>query len=231
MRPNELETVKIAGILEDFSPYEQEDGNLEGYKLSMKVLFSKEGFKQILEKNSETYVNVYVSTNKVNALDDKINNLHKENVQIAGTNLYQTKMTEKSNNSIIKMALYTFAALISIFSIINILNTIISSTALRKRDFAMLQSIGMSEKQIRKMLSLEGIFYGIKGIAYGITISLVILYLIYIVLMENKLYIFTYPWKTAIGITAITFVIINIAMMFSKKKIKNIIDEIRKENT
>lgn len=196
----------------------------------MKVLFSKEGFKQILEKNSETYVNVYVSTNKVSALDEKINNLHKENVKIAGTNLYQTKMTEKSNNSIIKIALYTFTILISIFSIINILNTIISSISLRKKDFAILQSIGTSKRQVKKIIKLEGIFYGINGIFYGITISLVILYLIYILLMENKLYIFTYPWKTAIGITAITFVIIYIAMMLSKKKIPNIIDEIRNEN-
>ena len=77
MRPNELETVTIAGILEDFSPYEQEDSNLEGYKLSMKVLFSKEGFKQILEKNSQTYVNVYVTNNKISELNEKINNLHK----------------------------------------------------------------------------------------------------------------------------------------------------------
>ena len=80
--------------------------------------------------------------------------------------------------------------LISVFSVINIFSTITSSILLKKREIAELKSLGMSNKQINKMLFLEGIFYGLNAIIYGVIISLIILYLMYLFMENTKLYLF-----------------------------------------
>ena len=96
----------------------------------------------------------------------------------------------------------------------------------------MLKSMGMSNKGISKMFTLEGIFYGLDSIIYGVLISLVILYIMYMVMIETNIYMFKIPWLN-IGISALVmYVVIFMAMSFAKRKIKkqNIIDEIRNEN-
>ncbi len=49
------------------------------------------------------------------------------------------------------------SAFIILFSLLNLLNTLITNMVTRKQEFAMLQSIGMSEKQLYQMVQSEGI--------------------------------------------------------------------------
>lgn len=122
--------------------------------------------------------------------------------------------------------------LISVFSVINIFSTITSSILLKKREIAELKSLGMSNKQINKMLFLEGIFYGLNAIIYGVIISLIILYLMYLFMENTKLYLFIIPWKHIIICIATIYLTIFITMINAKNKIKNknIIEEIKNEN-
>ena len=122
--------------------------------------------------------------------------------------------------------------LISLFSVVNIFNVITSSIELRKRDFAELKSLGMSEKQINKMLLLEGFFYGIDAIIYGALISLVILYIMYLIMTDTTVYAFKFPILNMLLAIIAVYLVIFIAMFFAKKKIKkdNIVEVIRNEN-
>ncbi len=118
------------------------------------------------------------------------------------------------------------------FSIVNIFNIITSSIELRKRDLAELKSLGMSEKQINKMLFLEGIFYGIDSIVYGALISLVILYVMYLIMIDTTVYAFKFQVVNMLLAIVAVYLVIFIAMFFAKKKNakNNIIDVIRNEN-
>ncbi|MCI8393658.1 MAG: FtsX-like permease family protein [Clostridia bacterium] len=151
---------------------------------------------------------------------------------ITGINTYKEKMSNESQEMIKPIIAYSFVVFISVISILNIFNTILSSIYSRKREIAMLKSMGMSNKGISKMFTLEGIFYGLDSIIYGVLISLVILYIMYMVMIETNIYMFKIPWLN-IGISALVmYVVIFMAMSFAKRKIKkqNIIDEIRNEN-
>ncbi|MCI8621938.1 MAG: FtsX-like permease family protein [Clostridia bacterium] len=122
--------------------------------------------------------------------------------------------------------------LIAFVSSINIYNIISSSIVIRKREFAIFSSIGMNKKQQKKMLRLEAIFYGIDSCIYGIIISLVILYLMYISLVETRLYLFKIPLKSILFCIVVTYALIYISIKIGKRKLsnKNIIDEIKNEN-
>lgn len=122
--------------------------------------------------------------------------------------------------------------MIAISSILNIFNTISSSIILRKREFAILKSIGISEKQTNKMMLLEAIFYGIDAIVYGIIISIAILYIVYLTLINTNLYSFEVPLISIILVIVTVYVSIFVAIMNTRRKLKkkNIIEEIREEN-
>ena len=50
---------------------------------------------------------------------------------------------------------------IIVFSIINLLNTLVSSIVSRRKEFAMLQSIGMGDRQLSRMIQYEGLLIAI----------------------------------------------------------------------
>lgn len=59
----------------------------------------------------------------------------------------------------------TLAAVIALIGILNFINAVVTGIISRKREFAMLQSIGMTNAQLERMLVCEGICYvGIAGV-------------------------------------------------------------------
>ena len=55
----------------------------------------------------------------------------------------------------IKIQIYGISAFLILFSILNLINMVIGNLATRKKELSMLESIGMEERQIRKMLFWE----------------------------------------------------------------------------
>lgn len=128
---------------------------------------------------------------------------------------------------------YIFITLISLIAAANVFNTISTNIRLRRRELAMLRSIGMSDKDFNKMMRFECAFYGMKALMIGIPLSLIISVLITKTMFMEEQAEFTLPW-TSVGISALSvFLIIFITMMYAVSKIKkeNIIDALRDEMT
>ena len=72
-------------------------------------------------------------------------------------------------------SLYAISAFVVIFGLLNMINMLINSAIIRKREFALLQAVGMTNRQLRKMLYREGMSVSIKSAllaaAFGITIA------------------------------------------------------------
>ena len=234
--------LKIASIIDNYIPYEISHTSNSDKEFKINILLSKELFEKELSKigdyrGEDAHVSIYISTEKPFEIDEKIDEIRKisyleTSFEAQGFNLYKTKLSEESKKNILSITLYLFIGFITCFSIINIFNTIFSSLMLRKGDFAILKSLGMSNKQIKKMLFLEGIFYGFDSILYGIIISTLILYIMYLKMIDTNLYIFTIPWNYIFTCILVTYAVIFISMWIARKKInkQNIIDEIKIEN-
>lgn len=63
---------------------------------------------------------------------------------------------------------YSLAAMIFLIGALNIVNTALSSAAERKREFAMLEAVGMTDRQMMRMLLTESLYSG--GVAVLITV-------------------------------------------------------------
>ena len=69
---------------------------------------------------------------------------------------------------------YGFIALITLISVANIFNTISTNMNLRRREFAMLRSVGMTPKSFNRMIYFESLFYGLKALLYGLPAALLL---------------------------------------------------------
>ncbi len=151
------------------------------------------------------------------------------------TNLFdygQEAENERNIVMIIKIFAYGFIVLISLISAANVFNTISTNIALRRREFAMLKSVGMTEKGFNKMMNFECLFYGIRSLTFGIPVSVGITVAIWYALSQGYELPFTLPWG-AMGIAVLSvFIVVFATMMFSMSKIKkeNPIDALKNEN-
>lgn len=140
---------------------------------------------------------------------------------------------QRENQIIVLMSVfgYGFVALIIAICVANILNTISTSVALRKREFAMLKSVGMTPKSFNKMINYESIFYGIKSLAYGLPVSIGIMYLIHRIIMGKFNFNFILPWVSILSAVVSVFIIVGVAMLYSSSRVKkeNIIDALKSE--
>lgn len=139
---------------------------------------------------------------------------------------------ERETNRIVMIFAYGFIALITAVCMANIFNTISTSISLRKREFAMLKSVGMTPKSFNKMINYESVFYGIKAVLYGLPISLAVILLLYRVLTGSIYFQLNLPWTEIIIAVAAVFVLVGIIMLYSSAKVKkeNIIDALKEDN-
>ncbi len=145
-------------------------------------------------------------------------------------------MAEQNNNMIFiaNVFCYVFIAIISLIAVANVFNTISTNIKLRRRELAMLRSVGMSERSFQKMMNFECILYGLRALMWGIPVSLLAAGGIYQVMQFGADNIdFVIPWACiAISIFSVFFIVF-ITMMYSISKIKkeNIIDALRDDMT
>ena len=103
---------------------------------------------------------------------------------------------------------------------------------LRKKEFAMLKSIGMTKKEFNRMIRLESIFYGVKSLVIGIPIGILLSYGIYNIFKDNMEMEYVLPIKAIVMAIVFVAIVIGIIMKYSMNKInkQNIIETIRNDN-
>ncbi|WP_391572439.1 ABC transporter permease [Cohnella sp.] len=147
-------------------------------------------------------------------------------------NLYQSRKSEEQQVLLMSVFSYGFIVLISAISIANIFNTISTGVSLRKREFAMLKSVGMTPKSFTKMLNYESIFYGVKSLLFGLPVSFIVMVLIYKAFSNKFGFAFAMPWTSIVAVIAAVFVIVGSAMLYSAAKVKreNLMDALKQES-
>ncbi|MFD2443811.1 ABC transporter permease [Bacillus sp. CGMCC 1.16607] len=178
----------------------------------------------------EVYFNMYLNSSDPMGTQKEIEDLKITNMHVY--NIYQAKQQDEQVILLMSVFTYGFIVLITLISVANIFNTISTSISLRKREFAMLKSVGMTPKGFRKMINYESIFYGVKALLYGLPLSFSVMYLIHLSLMNSFEYGFIFPWMSVLYVIFAIFSIVSVAMIYSINKVKkeNIIDALKQEN-
>ena len=173
----------------------------------------------------------YISIQSSNP-DGFVDELKSINITSGYFNISEQAKEEKSMVLIIKIFLYGFITVITLIGVTNIFNTITSNMELRKKEFAMLKSVGMTKREFNRMINLETIFYSTKALIYGIALGMIgtfALYKAFSVKFESGMYI---PVKPILISVIAVFILVFIIMRYSISKInkQNTIETIRNEN-
>lgn len=140
----------------------------------------------------------------------------------------------RSLTFVVDVFTYTFVVMISLIAVANVCNTISTNIRIRRRELAMLRSVGMSERGFNRMMCFECFFYGVRTLFFGVPIAGILSWLIYKgMVMSERLEGFAYhfPWKSmSVSILGV-FGIVFITMWYASGKIRkeNIIDALRDE--
>ena len=143
-------------------------------------------------------------------------------------NLAKEYETDRNLLTAIRVLTYGFLILISLISIANVFHTVSTNLMLRRREFAMLRSIGMTPSSFQKMLNYECLIYGLRSIFYGVPVSLFISFILYRILRTGADISYLFPWKAVLISTAGIFFIVFLSMFYTASKLKkqNIIQEL-----
>lgn len=204
------------------------------------ILYNPDAFIIVSEDfiNKVGYKTIVLYSNSKDAykLDEEIKQYKQENNITDNTiqtfNMEESARAENAIVLVISIFLYGFIGVITLIGITNIFNTITTNMNLRKKEFAMLKSIGMTKKEFNRMIRLESIFYGLKSLIIGIPIGTILSYGMYTVFRNNMEMEYVLPYKSIVISIIFVAVIIGIIMKYSMSKInkQNVIETIRNDN-
>jgi putative ABC transport system permease protein len=241
--PSSTFSLEIGAITQDY-PFEMAP---EEYHIT--ILVSEPVFETIWESYLATDANrrdheaiMCIKTDDTVELTQQIRNLsqqyttglehgdHEHNLYIQDLSILrrETSITK----TIISIFLYGFVTLITLIGITNIFNTISTNVALRRREFAILKSVGLTPRGFNKMINYESIFYGLKALSYGLPISCLISIWLFYSFNHLFRFVFVLPWKEIFICIGGVFVIVSATMFYSSSKFKkeNIVDALKQEN-
>ena len=213
-------TNKSFDLIEEFS-----------YMDDFKLIVNKKLYDSILDGGTD-----FTQFNIISDNTNNIDKLTKELDKYNNVNYINIKESMKQTNNLIlvvKILMYGFISLVTLIGVTSVFNTISTSMALRKREFAVLRSIGLTRGGFNKMLFFESLFFGMKSLIFALPVSIGVTILIHYSLADMvSISTIIIPWKAIIISIVSVFIIVLLTMMYSSSKIKkhNIIEQIREEN-
>lgn len=129
-------------------------------------------------------------------------------------------------------ACYAFLGILGAICIMNMINTMINSVHVRKKEIGMMQAIGMTNQQLVKMLQQEGLFYTIGTLTLSVGLGSILGYPVFFWAKTNGMFNISnyhYPVAVAVIVTVVLILIQMILAIMLGKSVKkeSLIERIR----
>lgn len=113
--------------------------------------------------------------------------------QFVGTEWYRTFLSNNAEHvrtarlmsETVQLFINCFILITGAIAVANVFNTLTNSIILRRREFAMLKSVGMGDRAFWKMIALECLSYAWRGLAIGLCLGALVTLLIYQAMMMS----------------------------------------------
>lgn len=173
---NKEHTVTVAGILAN-SPLARIDG-------TETIFCSEKTFSALTGQNNYTIIDVQFHNN-ASAEDVKdIENIFSDSEVIFADKLAQVQQ-QRNLYRAFSVLVYGFLSIIVAITIFHIMNTISMGVAAKMKEYGAMRAIGMSNRQLSKMIYAEAGTYAIRGILLGCIIGVPMHWVIFVSLITN----------------------------------------------
>jgi len=186
---------------------------------SATVVCSEETYMRLTGEQNYAMVSVILEKDASEAAVSKIYNL-------AGGNIISDSREDNSeiNGSywVFRLAAYGFLAIISLITVLNIMNSISMGVSARIKQYGAMRAVGMESRQVTKMITAEAATYAACGTIFGSLLGLLLHYLIYMKLIITH---FGGSWKIPVTTIAIIFLLVSfscvVAVRTPAKRMRN----------
>ncbi len=230
---DDVKKVKVAAIV-DVEPFSGD----ENYE-SLSIIASEKTAQSLIEGNKHLEDQYGVNNLDIRLTDDKyadevdeaLRNLENTTPGIMYYNRIQSAKEEKAQKLQMMILLMGFTIVVSLISAVNIINTVTTNILLRKKELSALKAIGMTKKQMRRMITFEGVLFGIYGGVIGSILGTGLSYMLYDPMNSLRHFAFSLPWESIIIAMVAVVVMGYVSALIPLRRLKkeNIIEGIRGE--
>lgn len=160
--------------------------------------------------------------------------------KITGSEWYRTYLTNNAEDArakrligeTVQLFINCFILITGAIAVANVFNTLTNSIILRRREFAMLKSIGMGQRAFWRMIALECFSYAWRGLAIGLALGAVITFFIYQAMMmsfEGLSFVVPFGWVIAAVGVVIAVLAVSTAHALRKSSSGSIVQTLRED--
>jgi len=223
INPSEEHTIQIAAV-----------GGINSYPaffsggLTPDLIVSEKYAKELLGDLYTELINVEYEEPFSKEIEQKVKAVFEDDKQISQDSKLEQYSEMKHSENQVKVLGSSLGLIIAMLAILNYLNMMAASVQNRSQEFAILESVGMTTKQIRKMLRAEGIGYAVISIVFSLMAGLPISYIVFSAMNLYRLS-FSVPWMRNLILFVTVFVLCMLAPVRLYQKTQNfsIIERLR----
>lgn len=199
------------------------------------LIMAEEGLHSFSDHNLNMYYRIFADKKYDADVEAKLKALVEENGRIE-MDTWKAHYDEwNSAMTLTRGACYAFLGILGAICIMNMINTMIHSVHVRKKEIGMLQAIGMSDLQLLKMLQFEGLFYTFGTLIVAVGGGSVAGYPVFLWAKDHGMFNirnYHYPLSaTLVMIAVLVFVQVILVFVIGKSvKKDSLIDRIRFDN-
>ncbi|MDE7429681.1 MAG: ABC transporter permease, partial [Lachnospiraceae bacterium] len=215
---NGPQSIKIVGTVSE-CPFNTESGEI--------ILCSEETFRQLTGINSYTIIDIQL---KHGATDEDVDTLR----MIADTDcIFSDRRADNQNvlgaGYTFHLFIYGFLFLIALVTICNIVNCVAMSVEARKKQYGNLRAIGLSVRQLTRMIVAETLAYAVSGGIFGIAVGLALNKKLFAMLVTTRWHeVWSFPVSELCIILCVMGLSVFLALKYPLKSLRemSIIDTI-----
>lgn len=174
------------------------------------LIMAKEAADRLCENNSIQFFHVIADQDYDPELEEALRELIKISGRLEMNTWHAWYESWRSTMTIVSGATYAFLGILAVISVMNLINTMINSVHVRKKELGMMQAIGMSDRQLARMLQMEGLFYTLGTLAITVGLGSLAGYPLFRYAKSTGMFEITtyhYPWAAAVIVTIVLLLV------------------------
>jgi len=209
------ETLEIVGMLK-YSPFSN-DGSTDG---KVNVITTEETFTRLTDITDYAIIDVQMASKSTNENNEAV-----EQIRRLSTGYKFRDRRSESVQSVYYAFLtfvYGFLAIIALIALLNMMNSISMSVSARMNQYGIMRAIGMSERQLTKMVAAETFTYSVFGCVVGYAVGLPLSKYMYDNIITSHFYYATWsvPVAQLVMIAVFVFAAAVVAIYAPSKRIR-----------
>ena len=175
-------------------------------------------------------ISVITDKDKFDTIETSLNQLIDKNSDLVMDTIEESVNYYNRNQQLVFGAFLIVAIIVVCFSLINLVNTTITNFLSRKQEIGMLQAIGLSKKQLIRMLCYEGMIYSLFAVLVTLILGVGLgILCIQIMRSLNPYFFYSFPWPVVLIYSAVLLAVqlILIAYTTGNLKKQSLVDQIK----